>query len=383
MTKTVEARVRIRAELWRRLKLGERVADIARALETSAATLYTAIVRAGGIAPRPQKERASSLKGDEREEISRGLARGDSVRAMAGELGRSPSTISREIARNGGRVAYRAAVAEARAAKAVLRPKLCKLATAKRLRECVAAKLQRNWSPQQIAGWLRRRFTLDVRMQISHETIYRTLYLQARGALKKELQAHLRTRRAYRHPRRPGHTVSSSSIVDGISIKDRPASIEDRAVPGHWEGDLIFGTTHSFIATLVERQSRFTMLVKVASKNTKVVTAAIRKQILQLPAELRKSLTWDQGSEMSGHREFSVATGVDVYFCDPRSPWQRGTNENTNGLLRQYFPHGTDVSRYSQAELNRIARELNGRPRKTLDYQTPAEALKAAVALTG
>ena len=383
MTKTVEARVRIRAELWRRLKLGERVADIARALETSAATLYTAIVRAGGIAPRPQKERASSLKGDEREEISRGLARGDSVRAIAGELGRSPSTISREILRNGGRVAYRAAGAEARAAKAVLRPKLCKLATAKRLRDCVAAKLQRNWSPQQIAGWLRRRFTLDVRMQISHETIYRTLYLQARGALKKELQAHLRTRRAYRHPRRSGHTVSSRSIVDGISIKDRPASIEDRAVPGHWEGDLIFGTTHSFIATLVERQSRFTMLVKVASKNTKVVTAAIRKRILQLPDELRKSLTWDQGSEMSGHREFSVATGVDVYFCDPRSPWQRGTNENTNGLLRQYFPHGTDVSRYSQAELNRIARELNGRPRKTLDYQTPAEALKAAVALTG
>ncbi len=383
MTKTVEARVRIRAELWRRLKLGERVADIARALETSAATLYTAIVRAGGIAPRPQKERATSLKCDEREEISRGLARGDSVRAMAGELGRSPSTISREIARNGGRVAYRAAIAEARAAKAVLRPKLCKLATAKRLRDCVAAKLQRNWSPQQIAGWLRRRFALDFRMHISHETIYRTLYLQARGALKKELQAHLRTSRAYRHPRRPGHAVSSSSIVDGISIKDRPATIEDRAVPGHWEGDLIFGTTHSFIATLVERQSRFTMLVKVASKNTKVVTAAIRKQILQLPAELRKSLTWDQGSEMSGHREFSVATGIDVYFCDPRSPWQRGTNENTNGLLRQYFPHGTDVSGYSQAELNRIARQLNGRPRKTLDYQTPAEALKAAVALTG
>jgi IS30 family transposase len=252
------------------------------------------------------------------------------------------------------------------------------LATRPRLRNCVISKLKQNWSPQQIAGWLRREFVDDLAMQVSHETIYRTLFVQPRNALKKELLGHLRTHRAHRQPKKSkkGHT---SSIVDGISIRERPAEVEDRAVPGHWEGDLLFGTVHNYIATLVERHSRFVMLVKVPSKDTETVTAALQKQIVKLPEELRLSLTWDRGSEMSGHKEFVVATGIPVYFCDPHSPWQRGSNENTNGLLRQYFPKGKDVSHYSQADLNKVARQLNGRPRKTLDYRTPAEALTEAL----
>jgi len=265
--------------------------------------------------------------------------------------------------------------------KRAQRPKLCKLATSKRLRQVVSYKLHHNWSPQQIAGWLRRRFSGDPKMQISHETIYRTLFVQARGALKKELQSHLRTRRAMRRPQAQStREPRRSQIPDAVSISERPAEVEDRAIPGHWEGDLLAGTGFSYIATLVERQTRFVMLLKLDNKETATVVAALKKQVAKLPAELKRSLTWDRGLEMVAHRDFTVATDVEVYFCDPSSPWQRGSNENTNGLLRQYFPKGkADLRDYSQAELNKVARELNERPRHTLDFRSPAEALQAVL----
>jgi IS30 family transposase len=252
------------------------------------------------------------------------------------------------------------------------------------LQKIVAKKLSLNWSPEQIAGWLKRRYSRDEGMQISHETIYRSLFVQARGVLKKELVGHLRTRRMMRRSKLAStRGQPRGQIVDAVSIRERPAEIEDRAVPGHWEGDLIAGSNNTHIATLVERQSRFTMLVKVESKDTKTVVRSLIKQVRRLPAELRRSLTWDRGMEMARHREFSIATDVEVYFCDPQSPWQRGTNENTNRLLRQYFPKSTDLSASSQAELNRIALQLNQRPRKTLDFRSPAEVLNENVALTG
>jgi IS30 family transposase len=305
-----------------------------------------------------------------------------SVRAIARQLNRCASTISREIRRNGGNGAYRASVADAMAWVRARRAQHCKLARLPKLRRWVARKLHKDWSPRQIAIGLRRAFPHDERMQVSHETIYRTLFVQARGALKQELIGHLRRGRLMRRAQR--HEVASTqSIVDGISIRERPAEIEDRAVPGHWEGDLLMGGNHSQIGTLVERHSRYVMLVKLDSKDSQTVTQALARTIRRLPVELRRSLTWDRGSEMSAHKDFTIATDVQVYFCDPRSPWQRGTNENTNGLLRQYFPKGEDVSAYSQAELNKIARLLNERPRETLNALTPHEALKAAVAATG
>jgi len=248
----------------------------------------------------------------------------------------------------------------------------------------VAFKLSKNWSPEQISGWLELRYPDDERMRISHETIYRSLFIQARGVLKKELQAHLRSRRKMRRSKRATTAGQPrGQIVGAVSIRERPAEVEDRAIPGHWEGDLMSGSKNSHIATLVERQSRFTMLVKVNGKDTETVTAALQKQVAALPTELRRSLTWDRGMEMAQHAALSVATDVNIYFCDPQSPWQRGTNENTNGLLRQYFPKGTDVSGYSQTQLNRIARQLNGRPRKTLGFRTPADIFNAVVAAIG
>jgi IS30 family transposase len=247
------------------------------------------------------------------------------------------------------------------------------LAANERLRRLVTAKLELQWSPQQIAQWLQRKFR-HASMNVSHETIYRSLFVQARNALKKELCKHLRTGRSRRRPHRES-TNDTASIVNGVSISERPAEVDDRAVPGHWEGDLLFGTVNSYIATLVERQTRFCILVKIPSKDTTVVAKAIARQMMRLPTHLRKSLTWDRGSELAGHKQFTIDTNIDVFFCDPRSPWQRGSNENTNGLLRQYFPNGQDVSHYTQAELDRVAHRLNGRPRKTLDYRTPAEKL--------
>jgi transposase, IS30 family len=364
----------IRRQIWQRWLNGETLKTIGRALEVSTPGVWQQIARAGGIAPRPRSRRVGALSEREREEISRLLARRKSLRFIAGKLSRSPSTISREVRRNGGARCYRAVSAEQRASKLACRPQRCKLARLARLRRCVARKLKQYWSPQQIAVWLRETFANDPTMQVSHETIYRTLYIQARGALRKELQQYLRTHRVLRRPRTDG-TNSSASIVDGISISERPAAVEDRAVPGHWEGDLLFGTPTSCIATLVERATRYVMLVRTPSKDTKTVTAALRRTIRRLPSQLRQSLTWDRGSELSAHKELSISADIDIYFCDPHSPWQRGTNENTNGLLRQYFPNGTDLSHYDQRHLDRVARQLNGRPRQTLGWKTPAQVL--------
>ena len=373
-----------RSFLWERWRAGETLSEIARVLAKRPASLHGVVRKHGGIPPRARTRTKSSLTAEDREEISRGLSRGDSLREIARRVGCAPSTVSREVARNGGRGRYRATEAEARAWSQARRPKLCKLAHTPALQRLVAAKLELDWSPEQIAGWLRDSFPENDAMQVSHETIYRTLFVQARGALKKELVKHLRTRRVMRKAKTAttkGQT--RGQIVDAVSISERPASVEDRAVPGHWEGDLISGTNNSHIATLVERQTRFVMLVKVAGKDTKSVVTALSKQVQKLPEELRRSLTWDRGSEMAAHKEFSIATDVKVYFCDPQSPWQRGTNENTNGLLRQYFPDGTDLSRFSQRQLNAIADRLNQRPRKTLGFRPPAEKLQALVALTG
>jgi len=287
--------------------------------------------------------------------------------------------VSREVRRNGGRRWYRASKADARALRLVRRPKHCKLALCPRLRYVVASKLLLQWSPEQISGWLRQRFTDDERMNVSHETIYRSLFIQARGVLKKELQEHLRSRRVMRRAQKSASDQKRGQIVDAVSISERPASVEDRAVPGHWEGDLITGRGNSHIATLVERKSRFTMLVKVGGKDTATVVAALAKQIKKLPVEVRRSLTWDRGTELAQHKQLSVATNVKVYFCDPQSPWQRGTNENTNRLLRQYFPKGTELSCFSQADLNAVSRRLNGRPRKTLAFKTPADIFQRAL----
>jgi IS30 family transposase len=332
----------------------------------------------GGFPPPERTRNPRHLSLAEREEISRGLGAGHTLTWMAAQLGRSVSTVGREVARNGGASAYRATVADSHAWERATRPQACKLAGRGRLRRTVAAKLRQQWSPEQIAGWLRTTFPDDERMQLSHETIYRSLFVQARGVLRKELAAHLRTRRVMRRSRHATLTGQHrGQIVDAVSIRERPPQVEDRAVPGHWEGDLLEGVGGSAMATLVERTSRFTMLVKVQGKDTAGVTTALARQVRKLPAALRRSLTWDRGHEMAHHKAFTVATDVAVYFCDPSSPWQRGTNENTNRLLRQYFPKRTDLSGHSQAHLNRIARRLNQRPRKTLGFRTPADTLAA------
>ncbi|HEU0259201.1 MAG TPA: IS30 family transposase [Burkholderiales bacterium] len=370
-----------RAALWRGWKSGLTLSEIGQGLNRRAVSVLNILRRAGGFEPRTRRRAARSLKAGEREEISRGLAAGLAVREIARQLGRAACTVSREIGRNGGRHGYRAADADARAWQRARRPQACLLARRPWLRNWVAERLQRDWSPRQIAIGLERTFAHDGSMRVSHETIYRSLFVQARNVLKKELLGHLRRGGFMRRPRtQPG---AQPTIVDGISIHQRPAEVEERAVPGHWEGDLLMGGASSQIATLVERHSRYLMLVKVDRKDTGTVTQALAQKIRQLPAELRRSLTWDRGSEMAAHKDFTVATDVQVYFCDPHSPWQRGSNENTNGLLRQYFPKGQDVSHVTQAELNRVARLLNERPRETLNWLTPLEALRATVASTG
>jgi IS30 family transposase len=369
-----------KAELWERWKSGLSVAAISRALDRRNKTGVLRIVtRHGGIAPAPRRRALAALRLEEREEISRGIAAGQSIRQIAHGLGRAPSTVSREIRRNGGSHRYRANRADGSAWERALRPKLCRLALDRELRWRVAQKLALQWSPEQISGWLKREFPTDQEMQISHEAIYRSLFVQTRGALKKELTAHLRTRRQMRLPKSHNAESGRGHILDMVSIRERPAEAEDRAVPGHWEGDLLTGANDTHIATLIERHSRFTMLVKLPRKDTTTVVAALAKHVRKLPEELRRSLTWDQGKEMHAHKRFTVATNVQVYFCDPRSPWQRGSNENTNGLVRQYFPRGTNFSRISQAYLNAIALRLNQRPRKTLGFETPADKLQAVL----
>lgn len=369
-----------RTELWQRWRQGQSLCAIGRALDRFPTTLNREVRSTGGFTPPSRKRNARHLSLAEREEISRGLSAGRTYTQIAAQLGRSVSTVCREVARDGGASAYRATVADSRAWARAKRPKPCKLATYGPLRRAVASKLLLDWSPEQISGWLEETFPTDERMQVSHETIYRSLFIQARGVLKKELLSHLRSKRVMRHSRHASiNGQHRGQIVDAVGIRERPPEVEDRAVPGHWEGDLIEGSGATAIATLVERHSRFTMLVKVRGKNTESVTAALAKQVRKLPVELRRSLTWDRGLEMARHKTFTVATDVKVYFCDPKSPWQRGTNENTNRLLRQYFPKRTDLSEHSQAHLNRIARRLNQRPRKTLGFKTPADTLNAAL----
>jgi IS30 family transposase len=369
--------------LWRRWKDGQSLSEIGLALEKHAGSIHGVLKARGGIAPIARARSDRSLDAGEREEISRGLVAGHSLRRIAEHIGRSPSTISREVSRNGGRHCYRAASADERAWKQAERPKPCHLARHARLRSLVAEKLKDNWSPQQIAGWLESEFGEDSSMRVSHETIYRSLFIQARGTLKRELISHLRSRRMMRR----GKTATTAGqprgrIIDAVSIRERPAAVEDRAVPGHWEGDLLSGSKNSHIATLVERRSRFVMLVKVKGKDTDSVVGALVRQVKKLPDGLMSSLTWDRGTELAKHKRFTVATDVKVYFCDPSSPWQRGTNENTNGLLRQYFPDGTDLSVVTQQRLDAVAKSMNGRPRKTLGYATPAATLYETVATT-
>ena len=367
-------------ELWDRWKQGQTLAEISGALGGRAkSSLFDALQKNGGVAPRQRTRSSAHLSAQEREEISRGLVAGHSVRSLARQLGRNPSTISREISRNGGSTEYRAAAADQRAWREAERPKPCVLAKNERLRTAVADRLQHQWSPQQISGWLRAVHHNEPAMQISHETIYRSLFIQARGLLKKELIAHLRSGRTIRRGKTSTLKGKVGGLVDPVSIRERPAQAEDRAVPGHWEGDLIAGSRNSHIATLVERSSRFVMLVRVENRETATVVSALTRLVQQLPAGVMTTLTWDQGKEMAAHKRFTVATDVQVYFCDPRSPWQRGSNENTNGLLRQYFPKGTDLSGFSQDQLDAVADRLNTRPRKTLGYSTPADTLAKAL----
>jgi IS30 family transposase len=363
-----------KADLWQRWKEGQSLSEIGVALGKHAGSIHGVLSSNGGIFRASRRRSDLALTLSEREEISRGISSGETIRQIAIRLKRAPSSISREIARNGGPKKYRATVADSAAWERALRPKLCRLALHKGLQRVVAEQLSLDWSPEQISGWLRVQFPDDERMRISHETIYRSLFIQARGVLKKELVKHLRTNRMMRRSKKASSEGQPrGQIIDAVSIKERPPEVEDRAIPGHWEGDLISGSKNTHIATLVERKTRYTILVKTEGKDTSSVVSAMIRQVRTLPLELRKSMTWDRGMEMAQHKEFSAATNFQVYFCDPQSPWQRGTNENTNRLLRQYFPKGTDLSGHSQADLDFIASRLNERPRKTLGYHSPAE----------
>jgi IS30 family transposase len=370
-------------DIWCRWKAGHSLHEIGRLFDKPHSSIRCLLLPRGGIPSTVRRRSRRSLTLAEREDISRGLASGSSLRDIARRLARAASTVSREISRHGGRPAHRAHAADDHAWDAALRPKQCLLAGSRRLRNIVASKLMLDWSPEQISGWLKIQYPADASMRVSHETIYRSLFIQARGVLKKELLDHLRSKRRMRHSRHAKVSGQSrGQIVDALSIRERPAEVEDRAIPGHWEGDLLSGSKNSYIATLVERHSRFTMLIKVPSKETEAVVTALSRHVRKLPATLKRSLTWDRGLEMAKHKDFTIATDVQVYFCDPQSPWQRGTNENTNLLLRQYFPRGTDLAGYSQAQLDQVELRLNQRPRKTLGFQTPATKLEASVAST-
>jgi len=367
--------------MWDRWQKGESLGSIAKLFDRSHSSIQRILAQTGGIRPAQRKRSCRSLTLPEREEISRGVVAGRSFRSIAVSLARSPSTISREIRRNGGLRSPRASKADQAAWDRARRPKRCKLGKNRVLARRVAQKLQLEWSPEQIAGWLKRTYPGDENSQVSHETIYKSLFIQARGALKKELLGYLRRTRGMRRSRHHTQKTADHGRITGtVSIRERPASAQDRAVPGHWEGDLLFGSHNSQIVTLVERHTRYVMLKRVPGRDTETVINALIQHAHKLPSELYKSLTWDRGKEMADHKRFSLATDIKVYFCDPQSPWQRGSNENTNGLLRQYFPKGMDLSNVSQNKLNAIARRLNERPRKTLDYETPAERFSQCVA---
>ena len=373
-----------KALMWERWKQGWTLHEIGKLFDRAHTSIRGILAETGGFRPAQRVRASSALTLAEREEISRAMVAGESIRSTAARLGRAPSTISREIKRNGGGEGYRAIQADEAAWERARRPKRCKLIEYRALARIVADKLRMLWSPEQIAGWLKHTYPSDESHHVSHETIYRSLFIQARGALKKELLAHLRRTRGMRRSRHyTQKTAIHGKIVDAVSISERPACVEDRAVPGHWEGDLVFGSGNSQIATLVERQTRYVMLVKLNGKDSESVVKALIKSASKLPQELYKSLTWDRGTEMHAHKQFTMATDIQVYFCDPRSPWQRGSNENTNGLLRQYMPKGMNLSGLSQLQLNAIARQLNERPRKTLGFHTPAEMFSECVASTG
>jgi IS30 family transposase len=373
-----------RAEIRRRIVAGERPVALAAALGRSLSTVHTVVRQEGGPPPRRVLRSPLRLALAEREEVSRGLRAGESLRHMGRRLGRAASTISREVAHNGGRLTYRAWQAERTAVQRARRPKPAKLATSRRLRATVEAWLAERWSPAQIAARLRHDHPHTPEMWVSAETIYSSLFVQGRGALRAELGRCLRSGRAQRRPRGRGWAAGRGQIRDMVLISERPAEVDDRAVPGHWEGDLLMGRgNRSAIGTLVERRTRYLLLVALPEGRTAAaVRDALARQIVTLPAQLRRSLTWDRGKEMAEHVRFSVDTGVAVYFCDPHSPWQRGSNENTNGLLRQYFPKGTDLAVHDQAHLDAVARELNGRPRQTLGWLKPSEAFAEVVAST-
>lgn len=372
-----------KALMWERWKKGDTIHDIGRLFDRGHSSIQRILKETGGFQPRSRKRSARSLTLAEREVISRGLATELSIRTIATQLGRAASTVSREIKRNGGYADYRAVIAEKAAWQRALRPKICKLAGRVNLIRLITQKLQRQWSPEQITGWLKRQYPNNKNYHVSHETIYKSLFIQTRGVLKKELLACLRSGRVMRRSRYSSlKRKGLGGIVDAVPISERPASAEDRAIPGHWEGDLIAGSNNTYIATLVERHSRYVMLAKVEDRCTDTVIDALIKQSRKLPTELYKSLTWDRGTELAGHKNFTLATDINVFFCDPHSPWQRGSNENTNRLLRQYFPKGTDLSVHSQSKLSAVARQLNERPRKTLKYETPAERFNACVAST-
>ena len=369
--------------LWARWQRGETAVQISEGLGCNKGTVTWVVSRAGGFRPQVRRRAPRTLTLSEREEISRGVATGAGIRCLAARLGRAPSTISREIQRHGEATAYRASVADAAAWERARRPKRCRLVQYRRLRQLVEAKLRADWSPQQIAAWLTRSFPGQPVMHLSHETIYRSLYVQARGALKRELVAHLRQRQRYRRPRAAARAVRGpGQLVDIVSIAERPPSADARAIPGHWEGDLLAGRLGTQIATLVERHSRFVLLVRLPAADSATVVDAVARRVQHLPVALRQSLTWDRGKEMAQHRRFTIATDVQVYFCDPQSPWQRGSNENPNGLLRQSFPKGADLRPITQHQLDAVALKLNTRPRATLDWRTPGEVFNDAVATT-
>ena len=369
-----------RVEVWDRRQAGESNRSIGRRLGRSAGSIRAFVEASGGVRPAVRRRSIRQLSLVEREEISRGVAAGESLRVIGRRLGRAPSTICRELARNGGRGRYRAHRADRAAWQRARRPQGCKLASNQALRAIVEELLADRWSPQQIAGWLARTYPDDEEMRVSHETIYLTLFIQARGGLKRELTKHLRTRRANRRPKGARPPSGKGQIVDPVMISERPADVEDRAVPGHWEGDLIMGKRQTAIGTLVERWSRYVMLFPLPDGHTaEAVRIALEATVKRLPDHLWASLTWDQGKEMAQHATFTIDTGVQVYFCDPKSPWQRGSNENTNGLLRQYFPKGTDMSVLTQADLDAAAHSLNSRPRQTLGWMTPSEKLAEAL----
>ena len=370
-------------EVWSQWKAGQSLHEIGRVFDKPHSCIRAVLLPRGGIPPAARRRSRLALTPAEREDISRGIASGSPLREIARGLDRAASSVCREVARHGGRPAYRAHDADHQAWVSALRPKRCLLGANHKLRDLVASTLILDWSPEQISGWLKNQYPNDESLRVSHEAIYRSLFIQARGVLKKELMGHLRSKRRMRRSRHA--TVSGQSrgqIVDALSIRQRPAEAEDRAIPGHWEGDLLAGRKNSYIATLVERHSRFALLIKVPSKETEAVVGALTQHVRKLPAALKRSLTWDRGLEMAKHKEFTVATKVQVYFCDPQSPWQRATNENTNLLLRQYFPERTDLSGYTQADLDKVALRLNQRPRKTLGFQTPASKHQQSVAST-